>query len=339
MKYSISVGTVHLIINFLEQYGLSRDGFLKDSRLDESSLGDPDGRIPTIQLQALWKKAAEQTGVDDLPLEFGMKINPYNLGLISYLLMNCESLGMALEKLCHYQDVSCAGVKTAVTTTGSRCVVNLEILDGDISEPAYALNSEMATYVTMMRGLLGEAIPLDEVYFAYPAPANTSTFVSAFGTDNIGFNKMGYGFRFHASWLDKKIPHANPALFPLFEKHLNESLASVQQSDSLTYKVRQEILRLLKGEEPKLTVVARALGIGERSIQLKLSEEGTSFRELLDGIRKDLATAHLKDNKLSTTDISFLLGFSEPSVFSRTFKKWTGQSPNLYRRELLHEKK
>ncbi len=64
---------------------------------------------------------------------------------------------------------------------------------------------------------------------------------------------------------------------------------------------------------------------------MKLKEEGFTFRQLLEQIRKEMAISHLGESGLSKTDIAYLLGFSEPSVFSRTFKKWTGTSPAAYR--------
>jgi AraC-like DNA-binding protein len=245
--------------------------------------------------------------------------------------MNCATLRMALEKLCYYQDVACAGVRTHVDLEQDLCGLRLEIMDEAIVEPSYAVNSEMTIYLTMIDAMIGTPVPVQEVRLAYARPIDTSAHVRAFRTENVIFDSSQYSLWFPASLLDSQIPHANPSLFPLFEKHLDDSLAKVQQSNSLSYRVRQEILRLLKGEEPKLIMVARALGIGERTIQMKLSEEGTGFRELLDDVRKDLAMSHLRENKLSTTDIAFLLGFSEASVFSRTFKKWTGQSPSAYR--------
>ncbi len=64
---------------------------------------------------------------------------------------------------------------------------------------------------------------------------------------------------------------------------------------------------------------------------MKLKEEGYTYRQLLDDIRKEIAISHLCGSESSTTDIAYLLGFSEPSVFSRTFKKWTDTSPGAYR--------
>ncbi|MBO9703498.1 MAG: AraC family transcriptional regulator [Sporocytophaga sp.] len=334
MKYSISVGTVQLILNFLEQKGINKQDFCQVLGLEENKLQNPDERIPTAQMQSLWKLAIDRTGKESLPLQLGMEINPYGLGVVSYLLMNCATLRMALEKLCLYQDVSCAGVRTDVEIYQEQCKIFLKVLDEDIVEPSYALGSEMSIYMKLIEALIGEKLPVSEVQFEYKQPNDLSIYKAVFGTDDLYFNAGEYSILFPASYLNKPIPLANPSLFPLFEKHLDKYLAQIQQSDTMSYKVRQEILKLLKGEEPKLIMVARSLGVGERSVQLKLSEEGTSFRELLEDVRKELAIAHLKDNKSSTTDISFLLGFSEPSAFSRSFKKWTGQSPNTYRKSL-----
>ena len=109
-------------------------------------------------------------------------------------------------------------------------------------------------------------------------------------------------------------------------------MQKITGTDTLGYRVRQAITEGLKGEEPKLGSIARHLAMSERSIQLKLKEEGLTYQQLLDEVRKEMALSHLQEPYLSTTDIAYLLGFSEPSVFSRAFKKWTGTIPNAYRK-------
>jgi len=71
--------------------------------------------------------------------------------------------------------------------------------------------------------------------------------------------------------------------------------------------------------------------MGVRTLQLHLRDENTTYQHLLDDVRKTLAKQHLREPYLSTTDIAYLLGFAEPSVFFRSFKKWTGQTPGAYR--------
>lgn len=88
----------------------------------------------------------------------------------------------------------------------------------------------------------------------------------------------------------------------------------------------------MKGQEPSLSNIAKKLSIGVRPIQLKLKEVGVTFQPLLEEIRKNLATKHLKEDKLSTTDIAYLLGYFEPRVFFGSFKMCTGETTAFYRK-------
>ena len=87
----------------------------------------------------------------------------------------------------------------------------------------------------------------------------------------------------------------------------------------------------LKGEVPSLATVASELAMSERSVQRSLSEDATSYREIVDAVRKDLALSHLSQPGRSATDVAFLLGFSEPSAFTRAFRRWTGSSPSQFK--------
>lgn len=98
------------------------------------------------------------------------------------------------------------------------------------------------------------------------------------------------------------------------------------------FKVKEQIIEALKREEPSLPLIARQIAMSPRSIQMKLKEEGVTFRQLLDEVRMNIAVSHLSENAISTADLSFLLGFSEPSAFHRTFKKWTGITPSAFRK-------
>ncbi|WP_245318786.1 helix-turn-helix domain-containing protein [Hymenobacter elongatus] len=85
--------------------------------------------------------------------------------------------------------------------------------------------------------------------------------------------------------------------------------------------MKREIVDLLRGAEPTLATVADRLAMGVRTLQLHLKEGQLSYQQLLDDVRRELAERHLREPHLSTTDISFLLGYSEPSVFVRSFKR------------------
>jgi AraC-like DNA-binding protein len=97
--------------------------------------------------------------------------------------------------------------------------------------------------------------------------------------------------------------------------------------------VRQLLLDEVGRVEPTASRLARALGLSERTLSRRLDAEGTSFRAILDGLRRQTATALLRDPALGIAEVAFVLGYSEPTAFHRSFKRWTGMTPLSYRRE------
>jgi AraC-like DNA-binding protein len=330
MQHSLTAASFNLILQLAGQHGLDREALCRQLEVAPQLLTDPDARIPTRKVQELWKLAVEGTG-QYLPLRLGESVNLYAMGMLAYLLMHCPTLGEVFVKLCHYQDIACEGVRTRLEKAGERCCLKLEVIDPGITYPPYALDSEMAVYSRMINSLAGKAFPPEAVHLAYSPAAPVAEYRRAFGTELIVGDSDFTGLVFGEELLNIPVLNANPALFPLFEEHADEYLRKLKRGNSLAYRVRQQILVGLKGEEPNLNTVARQLAMSERNVQLKLKEEGTTYRQLLDEVRRELAVSHLREPYLSTSDIAYLLGFSEPAVFSRTFKKWTGTTPLAFR--------
>lgn len=103
-------------------------------------------------------------------------------------------------------------------------------------------------------------------------------------------------------------------------------MADLNQANTYTRQVVQKIKRSLTGEVPTVEAIAHSLATSVRHLQRSLRAEGTSYQQLLEDTRKELALCYLKQPKHSIHDVAFLLGFSEPSAFHRAFKRWTGQT-------------
>ena len=107
----------------------------------------------------------------------------------------------------------------------------------------------------------------------------------------------------------------------------------------LTPSVPQHVARVVadrfRGGVPTLGEVSASLAMSQRTLQRNLESEGTTFLEVVDAVRRRLALAHLASGALTLHEISFLLGYSDPSAFSRAFKRWTGQTPGDYRSRSL----
>ncbi|MEM9985369.1 MAG: helix-turn-helix transcriptional regulator [Bacteroidota bacterium] len=130
--------------------------------------------------------------------------------------------------------------------------------------------------------------------------------------------------------MKKHLMPSNPDLIRLYDKHTGELLRRQDDNSSYTFKVRSLLVRQLREESPGIEIVADHLSMSVRSLQMKLKDEGTSYQKILNALRKNLAIAYLREQSVSKGEIAHMLGFSEISVFSRTFKKWTGKSPSEY---------
>ena len=297
----------------------------------------PDARVPIATIQRLWPLVIEATHDPYFDLHIGRFINFTAAGTLAYVLLHAPTLGAAITQLCRYQDVACQGVRTVQTPAPEwpgGVWLSLELTSPAIIYPRYVLNSELSIYTAAFATLTGQPVVPLVVRLAYPRPADTRAHEQAFGTAALEFDAPVTQIAFGASTLAQPILHANPGLFPLFEQHAAALLAQLPASQPLTLveRVRSEIVRQLKGEVPTLATVADRLHLGVRTLQLKLKEANHTYQQLLDAVRRDLAQRHLREPHLSTTDIAFLLGYSEPSVFVRSFKKWTGQTPGAFRR-------
>ncbi|WP_234733069.1 AraC family transcriptional regulator [Tellurirhabdus bombi] len=334
---TLSVSSFNMILFAAQQRGANPSDLIQAVGVKPEQLGDPDGRIPIPTVQALWHEAITATGDPALALHMSEMINPAAIGVLAYVMMHCPTLEKALDKLCQYQDIVCEGVVTKMQKSGDQFSMVLQIISPDIIYLDHVLNSELSIYLAAMRALTNQPVAAKEISFAYPRPLDSREHERIFAPARLTFDAPETKMIMDASWLDTPILNAHPGLFPLFEQRAENLLSQLRTSNGTTLKVRvkEEIIELLKGEEPTLAAVADRLSMGLRTLQLHLKEEGVTYQQLLDEVRRDLAEQHLRDSHLSTTDIAYLLGYSEPSVFYRSFKKWTGSTPGDYRSSRL----
>ena len=297
----------------------------------------PDARVPIATMQRLWPLVIVATHDPDFDLRLGRLVDFTTAGTLAYVLLHAPTLGAAITQLCRYQDLACQGVRTFQTPAPEwpgASWLRLELTSPAIIHPRYALNSELSIYCAAFATLTGQPVTPLAVHLAYPRPADTRAHERAFGTAALVFEAPVTQVAFDAATLAHPVRHAHPGLFPLFEQHAAALLAQLpsNQPPTLVEQVRREIVRQLKGQAPTLATVADCLHLGVRTLQLKLKAANHTYQHLLDAVRCELAQRHLREPYLSTTDIAFLLGYAEPSVFVRAFKKWTGQTPGAFRR-------
>ncbi len=149
-----------------------------------------------------------------------------------------------------------------------------------------------------------------------------------------------YGARYtritfsHADWA-RPLIGANPRLRATLEAHATELQREASQAQGFAARVRTVVARSLRDGEPRIAEVAQRLGMTARTLQRRLQDEALGFTALVDEARLQLARRYLADDSLSISEVSFALGYSEPSAFTRAFKRWSGSAPAEYREGAL----
>lgn len=149
----------------------------------------------------------------------------------------------------------------------------------------------------------------------------------------VTFSTPSVFLRFSHEDAERALPMGNEEL-ATYQDQLSEDYKKRFGDESLSLKVKDEMLRLLPGGEPTPKAVASNLCLSVRNLQRKLNGEGTSFSALLTEIRQNLAKEYLKQPYRSCNEIAYLLGFSDHSNFTRAFRRWFDQTPTQFREEL-----
>jgi len=183
----------------------------------------------------------------------------------------------------------------------------------------------------MMRSLTGVDINPLEVTFIYPEPESRSEYERIFKCP-VRFGQKDNSFTLAMSVVNTPILMANPGLLEYFEKYAQDFLAEMERNNEHTRAVTKIILSRLDDEALSIDRVAKEMAVSVRTLQKRLEEEGVVFSDLYKDIRRRLAQKYLCEN-YTVEQITYLLGFSEPSVFRKAFKKWSGVTPREFRED------
>jgi AraC-like DNA-binding protein len=166
------------------------------------------------------------------------------------------------------------------------------------------------------------------VTFARPEPADPGPYRRVFRTA-VRFDAPANALEYPRADLEDRLPAGNAELARGNDEVLVRYLARLESSRVST-RVQRALLEALPDGAPSKPAIARQLGMSARNLQRHLAGEGTSFKDLLNEARVDLARNYVDEGRLSVTEIAFVLGFADTSTFSRAFKRWTGMSPREY---------
>jgi AraC-like DNA-binding protein len=297
--------------------------------LEPAALDDPSARLPLSQLAGMYEAAARLTGDDSFGLHVGSRVDPCSFGACGYIAANSATVGQAFSRLPRYLPLWTAGAGFRLEAEGRGARLSWEYFDHSIGETRH--DCEMTLSAAAGIGFLGarDWRPR-EVHLQHAPPRRDAGEHRRLFRAPVHFRMPTSGLVLDKAALDAPIRGADPRLGAMLAAYADREL--VAAPESLVGRLRAGLRAAVSDGRPSVSLLARRLGIGPRSLQRRLAEEGTSFRELLGAVRRELALEYLRDRRMPIATIADRLGFADATELQRAFRAWTGLSPGRYRR-------
>ena len=255
---------------------------------------------------------------------------PPVISMLGYVMANAPTMRVAIEKCCSYQRVIADTMGIVIEKGRDTSRIWVELWSEWHDPLRYTVDMLMAAVPSWASANAAVPIRPQQVGFHYERPADTAPYEAMFFPAPVSFGTPD-SFQIYANdVLDRPVVGANKEMFALFEDKAQRLINDYEARNTYHFKVRQRVVNSLQGATPAIETVAAELAVSVRKLQAALAVEGTSFSGILNDARRDLAMQYLKENETSKAEIAYLLGYSEVSVFSRSFKKWTGVTPSEY---------
>jgi AraC-like DNA-binding protein len=290
---------------------------------------DPAGRIPMQLASELALDQVRKTGDADLGLKVARTVSLGAPGMLDYAMHTAATVRDAMEVGSRYSRLFSDVVRLQIEEHGRRAILRV-----DHSEPVprviadFAVAAWFVNHATpALRGL-----PHVECWLSHARPPRIVEYERTFAPYALRFGAPCTGLELDRDCLDLPLPAADPGLHAVLCEHAAASCARLSEPRTFATRVGEIATTQLETGTPTATTVARRLRMSTRTLARRLEDEGTTFRALLDGLRRELALRYVGACPIELSEVTARLGFAHVEAFHRAFKRWTGQTPLAYRR-------
>ncbi len=298
--------------------------------LRSDEVDDPDARIDARRAAQLWTEAQQQLGDPLLGLRVGAEVTRDSFDLLSQAVSVSATLRDMGDRLTRFGPLAVPQPLYTLRERGDSALWCLrDVFAGALCvRPLCELAISLA--VTYARRYTRDSRAIRRAFFDHEKGAPEQEYVQILGVP-VAFSCGESGFEMDRRWLDAPLALADAGLARVLDRYAEQTLRAQPKEDDLARRVRDRIeARLAQGQATSIAQVARELAISGRSLQRHLGEQGASFQTLLDTARKRLALSLLEEERVTISEATERLGFSDPAAFRRAFKRWTGTSPRAH---------
>jgi len=291
---------------------------------------DPQLRVALHVYFKLWAALIERADDPALPIVLASSLTIDDMQMLGFLAMTSASGCAAVSCISHYLSLLTEGGAWALERRGDVLAAEWQRLVPGGAEQGPANEFAVAQFVRVVRELQHDDIAPSRITFRHAQPARIAAHERVFRCA-IEWCAPADTVELAARTLAFTPVLANPGLHRFLRAQADAMLAQ-RGTATLVEQVRNAVAVELPSGPPALSCVARRLAMSERNLRRTLHRDQQSFRQIVEHVRKERAIELLSNGTTSITDVSATLGFSDPSAFSRAFKRWCGCSPQSFAR-------
>lgn len=330
---TVSGATVAALLGYLRARGVEAGPTLAALGLDAAALSEPEVRVECTANDALWAFAEAATGEADLGLNFARRLDLDAFHVVGHLAASSATVGQALERVVAFSRLLHDAGRTELELHGDRALLFPGCRGLPTPPPRQVAEFNAASAVVLLRFVTGRpAWHPREVHFLHPAPRDARPHRALFGVAPR-FGAPEDVLVLAGADLELPVRVAAPSrLGQYLESYARALVARLPApADDLRGQLLRAILTSLPSGGLSLEAAAARLAVTPRTLQRRLACTGDAYSDLVDEARRLTAERYLADGTLPLAEVSFLLGFSEPSTFHKAFRRWTGKSPGAWR--------
>ena len=326
---TLRVGGAAEILAVLQGFGVDPDEVLTAAGIDPDLFADPDNLITYAARDRLFRQCVSRTGCQHFGLLVGQRMNLKALGLVGLLMRTSPNAGRALVSIVNLLHLHSQGAVMALRVDEDVAMLTYDAFEPGLEATDQTGAGAVAMMLNVMRTLCGPDFRPIEASFGHRRPADIEPFRKFFKVP-LYFDAEHYALVFSRDWLDVRPPGADDELQQLLQKQVDvlESRYSLAFPDQVRQVLRSALITGYFSESE----IAALFSMHSHTFRRRLDASATSFHELVDECRFEMAREMLLNTSLSVSEISASMGYSRASSFIRAFRRWSGLTPGEWRK-------
>ena len=328
---TVGAGYAKGLLDFAVSKQANEHALLERSGISADDFADLDNRIPFEKYKRLMRASIELTRDAALALHYGEEVAFENLSVVGLIALASDTLFHGFVEVNRYNGLV---IQVDGVGTGPRFRLVQEggrtwLVDGRTDPNSFPelTESGWARIICGTRRFIpaGKTM-VTEVHVTHAAPSHRAEYERIFRAPTV-FDSDKNALQIDETLMFSKVARTTRYAFGVLSEHAKALLEALEKATSTRAKVESLLIPILHKGEPSVEEVAKDVGLSRQTLYRRLKDEGVTFEKLLDELRHKMALHYLNGKKVSVNETAYLVGFSEPSAFSRAFKRWTGTSP------------